>query len=431
MMDMRREVRRFTNRLLLGEQEIALTNQPFALEPHLAGLDEFGLYLHIPFCRQICPYCPYNKELYTPQAAEAYTQAVIQEIDGYAALLGNKPVTSFYIGGGTPTSMLHSGLACIVGRIQQSFNLQCAPHLESHPNDLSQANLDAISALGVEYLSIGVEALQDHHLRRLGRNYTAVQARQAIRRAVAQGFRCVNVDLIFALPDQTHAELRQAAQELIELGVHQVAAYPLFTFPYTRWQELQKKYRYRHYTLLEKRSMLAVLEDIFYNAGYQRSSVWAFTRQDVPRYCSVTVPLYLGLGASAGSYLKDIFYLNTFNVAEYIRTMGEKGSAIALSLPLNQRRQMAGWLYWRIYETHFRKDAFPARFGAQFDRVYGRLFILLAALQLCRIKDGEIVLRDGGAYWLHALQDLYSIDYVSKLWGASRIEPFPERLTLA
>ena len=100
-------------------------------------ISEFGLYLHIPFCKQICPYCPYNKEIYQPEAAEMYTRAVKKEIDFYSGLLGNKPVTSFYIGGGTPTTMLHSGLGNILDHIFKNFNMQCDIHMESHPNDLS------------------------------------------------------------------------------------------------------------------------------------------------------------------------------------------------------------------------------------------------------------------------------------------------------
>ena len=73
-------------------------------------IDEFRLYLHIPFCEQICPYCPYNKEIYAYEGAEAHTSAVKREIDSYSRVVGNTPVTSFYIGGGTPTTMLHTDL---------------------------------------------------------------------------------------------------------------------------------------------------------------------------------------------------------------------------------------------------------------------------------------------------------------------------------
>ncbi|HBY93937.1 MAG TPA: hypothetical protein DEP84_08230 [Chloroflexi bacterium] len=415
---------------LIGERRLTLRSGPFSLAPHFRSVDSLGLYLHIPFCRQICPYCPYNKELFRPAIAERYTAAVLEEINRYVEIIGRRPITSFYIGGGTPTTMLSTGLPRILERIYRAFNMQCGIHMESHPNDLSPENLNTIVAMGVDHLSIGVEALKDRHLRTLCRTYTAAAARATIERAVGKHFRSVNVDLIFALPDRTHEELREEARTLIEIGVDQVAAYPLFSFPYTEWPRLAHQKGYRSYTLLQKRRMLRVLERAFYDAGYERTSVWAFTRMRVPKYCSVTVPQYLGLGASAASYLHDIFYLNTFNVEAYIQALEYGRMPVALSLPLSDRMQMAGWLYWRMYETRFKKSDFEERFGTSFDAVYGTYVKLLAFLGLLREGDDAVVLTDPGAFWLHALQDLFSIDYISKLWGTSQENPWPREVLL-
>ena len=430
-MDTRNWLRSRIASMLLGEHKLALERKTFALSRRFEGIDSLGLYLHVPFCRQICPYCPYNKELFHVALGERYAEAVLTEIDRYAAMLGRRPVTSFYIGGGTPTTMLHAGLPRILDHIYGRLNMQCGIHMESHPNDLSPANLSAIVAMGVEHLSIGIEALQDRHLRTLCRPYSSADARAAIARAVEKGFECVNVDLIFALPDQTHEELASSARALIDLGVDQIAAYPLFRFPYTRWPRLARQHHYRSYNLLQKRRMLRVLEQAFYGAGYRRTSVWAFTKAGSPRYCSVTVPLYLGLGASAGSYLRDIFYVNTFNTEAYIQALADGRMPIALSLELSERMQMAGWLYWRIYETRFRKDGFERRFHVPFDAVYGRYVKPLSFLGLLTESEEEVVLTDAGAYWLHTVQDLFSIDYISKLWGTSRQNPWPAEIRLS
>lgn len=422
-------------KLLTGESDLALENTIPRLERRFEDIDEFGLYLHIPFCRQICPYCPYNKELYRPEVAERYTEALKKEVDVYAGLIGNRPVTSFYIGGGTPTTMLYSGLGEILEHIYAAFNMQCDIHMESHPNDLSPHNLDTITAMGVTHLSVGVEALQDHHLRTLQRPYTVEQVKAAVGRAVDNGFECVNTDFIFALPNQTYGEIEQAGHALVEMGVDQVAAYPLFTFPYTKWAEIAGGVPpvvrgYKGAGLLQRRKMLGILERIFYDAGFERTSVWAFTRRGIPKYCSVTVPLYVGLGASGGSYLKDVFYLNTFNVEAHIQALDQGRMPIALSLDLTERMQMAGWLYWRIYETQFRRSDFKTRFGTDFDVVYGRYMRLLSHLGFLKYNGDEIILSDSGAYWLHVVQDLFSIDYISKLWGTSKQTPWPERVML-
>ena len=125
-------------KMLTRESDMILVNRIPGyknLETKFQDINEAGLYLHIPFCRQICPYCPYNKEIYEPETAVRYTRAVKKEIDFYAGLMGDKTVTSFYIGGGTPTTMLYSGLEDILEYIYKNFNMQCDIHLESHPND--------------------------------------------------------------------------------------------------------------------------------------------------------------------------------------------------------------------------------------------------------------------------------------------------------
>ena len=142
------------------------------------------------------------------------------------------------------------------------------------------------------------------------------------------------------------------------------------------------------------------------------------------------MPLYLGLGASGGSYLKDVFYLNTFNVAEYIKALENGGMAFALSLDLSEKMQMAGWLYWRLYETRFKKMDFKKRFGKDFDSVYGKYLKPLALLGFLKDDGEQIVLSDRGTYWLHAFEDLFSIDYISTLWGTSKQEPWPEKVVL-
>lgn len=420
-------------RQITGEGQFILRNEtPSANDLHLKfqTINELGIYLHIPFCRQICPYCPYNKELFKPDLINKYTAAVIREIDYYASIAGCRPVTSLYIGGGTPTTMLNNGIETIINHIYKSFNMNCSIHIESHPCDLDKKNLDILKSIGVKYLSIGVEALQDRHLKMLQRPYTALEVKKTVERAVNNSFDCVNVDYIFALPDQTYQEIEMAGQVLVNMGIQQAATYPLFMFPYTKMGQQSSTYKPNVSLLLRRRKMLNILENIFYNSGFERSSVWAFTKTGVEKYCSVSVPLYIGLGASGGSYLNDIFFLNTFNVAEYVKAIDQNKMPTALSVNLTENMQMAGWLYWRIYETRFSKIDFFRKFGTDFDLKYGRLMKLLSHTGILRDNGEQIILTDKGAYWLHAFEDFFSIDFIGNLWGRSKDAPWPEEVIL-
>lgn len=418
---------------LTHEESLSLGNRiptTDCLQLEFQKITELGIYLHIPFCRYICPYCPYNKELLNPDLRDKYTAAVIREIDFYAALAGKKAITSFYIGGGTPTTMLYNGIERIISHIYESFNMNCSIHMESHPNDLSPENLDHLKNIGVKYLSIGVESMQDRHLKTLQRPYTVCQVKQVLGRAVNKDFDCINADFIFAIPGQTCNEIEKAGQELVRTGIHQAATYPLFQFPYTGIGKKNGAGKPGITTMLKRRKMLRILEEIFYGNDFERTSVWAFTKRGTDKYCSVTVPLYIGLGASAGSYLNDIFYLNTFSVAEYVKAIENNRMPVALSVSLTKEMQMAGWLYWRIYETKVSKVEFYRRFGTSFDARYGNLMRFFSNLGLLSDNGSEIVLTDKGSYWLHSFEDFFSIDFIGNLWGRSKSDPWPEKVIL-
>jgi oxygen-independent coproporphyrinogen-3 oxidase len=416
-----------------GESNIQFQNKipgVSLIQENFNASEKLGIYLHIPFCNQICSYCPYNKEIFKEEACQNYIKAVKKEVDFYAPLLNNKPITSVYIGGGTPTTMIGKGIEEMINHIYKQFNIQCHIHMESHPNHLTQENLNAIEAIGVKYLSIGVEALQDRHLKVLGRPYTVNEVKQGVERAVGRNFECVNIDYIFDLPGQTVLEVEHAAHEMVDLGIQQVATYPLFRFPYTRLGKAISKKSNAIATMFRRRKFLKILEDIFYDSGFERSSVWAFTKKGVDKYCSVTVPSYLGLGASGSSYLKNIFYVNTFNVAEYNNALANDSSPIALSIDLSEKMQMAGWLYWRIYETNFKRSDFEDIFNKSFNKQYGSYIKLMNKIGFLKYDNDQIILTDKGTYWIHAFEDFFSIDYISKLWGTSKFNPWPEKVIL-
>jgi len=426
-------IRKRISRHFTGQNEIVFRNNIPSSElliEKFSEINELGIYLHIPFCDRICPYCPYNREVYNKETAKKYVHAIKKEIDTYASVIGNKAITSFYIGGGTPTTMLGKGIDEIINHIYKHFNMNCNIHMESHPNHLTFENLNAIEDMGVKYLSVGVEALQDKHLKVLERPYTVKEVKKNIEKAVSRNFECVNIDYIFDLPEQTPSEIEQAGNDMVNLGVNQIATYPLFHFPYTRLGKEFHKKRNAISTMFRRRKFLKILEDIFYESDYERSSVWAFTKKGVDKYCSVTVPLYLGLGASGSTYLKDIFYVNTFSVSEYIKAINEEKTSIALSIDLSEEMQMAGWLYWRIYETKFNKSDFLNRFDIGFDEKYEKQMKILNRMGYLKNGEEQIKLSNKGIYWIHAFEDYFSINYINKLWGTSKYDPWPKKIIL-
>ena len=200
-------------------------------QPGADRITATGLYLHIPFCRNLCPYCPYNKIAYAPSLVAPYLEAVLREIDLYAARYGRLEITSVYIGGGTPT-LLAAELQTMLGRLRERFDVTGDICIETGPLDLTGSTIAALREMGIKLVSVGAQSFQDRHLAFIGRNYRAADLPGHIRLLQDADFASVNLDLIFALPGQTETELRRDLDAALALGVDQVTAYPLFTFPY-------------------------------------------------------------------------------------------------------------------------------------------------------------------------------------------------------
>ena len=170
----------------------------FVFEPchglTLPDVSATNLYLHIPFCRSLCPYCPYNRILYDESLVAPYARAVHREIERYRELLGDIEIGSVYIGGGTPTTLL-SELGPILDHVRQRFRLTGSIAIETIPTDLDETSLATLKSIGVGLLSIGVQSFDDHYQRLIGRRYRSPVLPGAITRALETGFDMVNIDL--------------------------------------------------------------------------------------------------------------------------------------------------------------------------------------------------------------------------------------------
>ncbi len=195
-------------------------------------IDRTSLYLHVPFCRHACPYCPYTKVRYDEALLDGFTNAALSEVDWWAQAAGPCEITSIYVGGGTPTLALES-VARVVDRVRSRFKVSGDLAIETSPADLDEAAVSRLKQMGVALVSLGVQSFQDAHLKAIGRSYGPRTAEGALELLASAGFASVNADLMFALPGQSAADLVADLDRAADLGASQVTAYPLFTFPYT------------------------------------------------------------------------------------------------------------------------------------------------------------------------------------------------------
>lgn len=193
--------------------------------------DGLGLYVHIPFCAAICPYCNFNRGLLDEGLKVRYVDAVIREIERAAE--PGTPTDTLFFGGGTPSLLSGAEVRRVIEACRAAFDLASDSEitLEANPETVSLATLESYRAAGVNRLSYGVQSFRDDELRRLGRLHSADTAREALGLARAAGFDNASLDLMMWLPEQQLDEWLVSVDALIEVGPDHASLYLLELYP--------------------------------------------------------------------------------------------------------------------------------------------------------------------------------------------------------
>jgi len=425
-----RVARRALYRMFVGRQGWPLrfrapetvADIPTGVSPHL--------YVHLPFCQQICPHCPYTKTLLREGSSDTvarYGRALLREIESYRSRKGDTPITSLYFGGGTPTATPEL-IQAVIDLLRPDLSPGAEIGVEVHPADATEAMLTKLKALGVNRVSLGIETFRPDLLKMLARRYTPEEAVAGIQRAKAIGFECVDVNLLFGIPGQAVAETAKEAWRCLQLGVDQISAYQLFTFVHT---PLGKKVRHGDFSAYGDRARLRaqdLLNRTCLNAGLKRTSPWNFTRPGLAPYSTVTQEDYVGFGAGAGSKVGGIFWFNPFSVEAYT---GQDTPRPALVMETTERFRRAHYVYWRLYRTVLDPNDYRSQFGSELKRDFGGLLrTLLASQTIRRSADGCYSVTEFGAVWMHRVQQLFSITYIDDLWDRCNQEAWPSEVRL-
>ena len=387
-----------------------------------------SLYLHVPFCSNVCPYCPYTKVPYEETLIDPYTRAARAEVDWWADRIGPTEITSVYIGGGTPTLAMDS-VASVLERVRERFRLTGDINIETNPSDVDPVIVQQLHNAGIACVSLGVQSFQTEKLALIGRRYHPDTAERALELLARSGFASVNADIMFALPGQSTRDVIADLTRAMQTGVNQITTYPLFTFPYTTVGEYLRLKAVRMPNLHTRRSHYRAISRWCAEHNFERVSVWGFKRGDVPRYSSVTRDSYIGIGPGAGSHLPDGFVLNSFDLNSWTRAALAGHTAIALRMPF--AGEMAGWwwLYWRLYDTHIPLDDLDAALGQ--DAPKARRWLKTLEWTGLAVRHGKTLeLTEPGAFWLHLAQNHFALNYVNTLWTQARRAPWPQAVNI-
>ncbi|MFA5078365.1 MAG: coproporphyrinogen III oxidase family protein [Dehalococcoidia bacterium] len=362
-----------------------------AAEGKIRG-DRVSLYIHIPFCKTLCPFCCFNRYLFKEEQARAYFADLRREVDMYAAL-GFK-FNDFYFGGGTPTVLMDE-LSGFVNFLKSKFEIKRIS-LETTPRELTPETIDQLRQMGVNRLSVGVQSFDDGLLKAMGR--TLFKGEDSIQKLrLAQGkFDTVNVDLMFNFPTQTPEQFLSDIRIFKDLGTDQATFYPLMPSPH-KLDALTRKFR-RVDTSHEKQYYELILQELL-EGGYRASTAWCFSRGDlmIDEYI-IDYDDYIGVGAGSVSFLGGDFLVNSFSLEGYHKLIAQSRLPIVRARHLSITEQYRYYMLTRFFGMKLNTLQFRQRFNSDIHtRLWAELLFFKAA-GMIREKDGLISITRRGMY---------------------------------
>ncbi|MDY0341089.1 MAG: coproporphyrinogen III oxidase family protein, partial [Coriobacteriia bacterium] len=353
-------VLRVLNRGYMGQAPVEITQLPDP-EPGRA----YSLYLHIPFCERLCPYCSFNRFLYGEDRARAYFRSLRTELERSAER--GYDFGALYIGGGTPTILLDE-LCETIDLAKSLYPGIDDVSTESSPNHINDELIDALKDR-VQRFSIGVQSFDDTLLQQMAR-YDKYGCADVIfdRVSYAAGkFHSLNVDMMFNFPSQTSAMLESDVARVKLTGANQTTFYPLMASPKNR-RELARTIGTMDYGR-EAEYYRIVVDGLA--PDFEPASAWTFSREKggmIDEYI-VDYEEYMGLGSGAMSYLGGRIYNNTFSLDDYRTRIDEGRTAVAKAgKPYSKRGRMRYRFVTELFGLRLDKEKFKRDFGVSIER---------------------------------------------------------------
>lgn len=285
-----------------------------------------GLYIHIPFCPQLCPYCAFAVVTGHRHLQGRYVDAVCREIERWAHLSTRGPLHTIYLGGGTPSMLTPAQVGQLLETASNTLGLDpdAEISLEANPQTVDAKKFADFHHLGVNRLSLGMQADNDHDLNILGRMHRASEAMHAFKQARQGGFRNVNIDVMFSLPGSTHKRWQQTLATLLTLQPEHVSTYSLTIEEGTRFAQ---RHHLGNLTPVDEDDdawAYTYAIEVLEQAGYEHYEVSnyalpGFRSQHNWGYWHGAE--YIGVGLSAHSFLQGQRFWNTRDIMAYIECL--------------------------------------------------------------------------------------------------------------
>jgi len=364
------------------------------------------LYLHVPFCEKLCPYCSFNRITFDESLCREYFHALRKEVRLYREK--GFDFKGIYVGGGTPTVLVDELCETIL-TVKDCFSVN-EISIETNPNHLTDQNITLLKQAGVNRLSVGVQSFNDGLLKAMERYEKYGSGNEMAERLKEIGgvFDTLNADMIFNFPGQTREMLEHDIGTLMGTDIDQVTYYPLMVS--TGTQSLITSTMGEHSRTHENEFYQVIVEKLV--PTYEYSSAWCFSKKKgmIDEYV-VNFSDYAGLGSGSIGYLSGTCYANSFAVSDYIACVNRGEIPVMAARCFTLKDQMLYEFVMKLFGGRLNLNAMRQKYGNEWD-CYVHLIVFafraIGAVGYDAVAEEYYLTPRGRYYWVAIMREFFT-----------------------
>ncbi|WP_195263381.1 radical SAM family heme chaperone HemW [Clostridium sp. 1001275B_160808_H3] len=364
----------------------------------MKNLKEVALYIHIPFCKQKCFYCDFPSYASLDHLKDDYVDALCKEIEEKVI---DYKIKSIFIGGGTPsyleTNQIYKLLKTI-SKLNLTENMEFT--MECNPGALEKEKLETMLRGGVNRISMGLQAVQNSLLKDIGRIHSFKQFEENFNLAREVGFKNINVDLMFGLPNQKVDEWKESLEVIAKLNPEHISAYSLIIEEGTAFYKLWERNKLILPSEDEEREMYSITKEILKEHGYEQYEISNYAKSGYECYHNKVYwqcDDYLGVGSASSSFIDGKRIKNIENVKLYIEKINNNESIIEEIIKNSKEDNIEEFIFMGLrMNKGISLNEFKKRFGIDINSIYKDIIEKNINKKLLVLEKDNLRLTDKG-----------------------------------